>query len=108
MFRGVIAAARAHSGRGKPFDQALSDYLAAWTERDILAYQQRFDEVHAALYRWDMCGPPPTSSGAAVPTMASSTSGPGSSRRATPGMRWRWLPRTAWPAIPLSPRTAPG
>jgi Protein of unknown function (DUF4240) len=54
MFWGVIAATRAHSGLGKPFDQALSDFLATWTERDILAYQQRFDELHAALYRWDM------------------------------------------------------
>jgi hypothetical protein len=54
MFWGVIATARAHSGPGKLFDQALSDYLATCTEQDVLAYQRRFDEVHAVLYRWDM------------------------------------------------------
>jgi hypothetical protein len=53
-FWGIIATARAQSGPGKPFHQALTDCLAAGTEQDILQYQDRFDELHAALYRWDV------------------------------------------------------
>jgi Protein of unknown function (DUF4240) len=50
----VIAAARAHSGPSEPFHQALIECLTAVAHPDILAYQQGFNEVHAALYRWDM------------------------------------------------------
>jgi Protein of unknown function (DUF4240) len=50
----IIDTAQAASGQGKPFDQALTDHLATRTQQDILEYQERFDEVHAALYRWDV------------------------------------------------------
>ncbi len=50
----IIDTARVSSGPGKPFDQALAGYLATRTQQDILQYQERFDEVHAALYRWDV------------------------------------------------------
>ena len=30
--------------------------MATRTRQDILQYQERFDEVHAALYRWDVWG----------------------------------------------------
>jgi hypothetical protein len=53
-FWDIIATARAQSGPGQPFHQALTDCLAAGTEQDILQYQDRFDDLHAALYRWDV------------------------------------------------------
>jgi hypothetical protein len=53
-FWGLIAAARAHSEPGTPFDQALTGHLATLTEQDILQYHERFDRLHAALYRWDV------------------------------------------------------
>jgi hypothetical protein len=52
-FWGVIEAARARSTLGMPFDQALVGYLATRPRQDILEFQQRFDQMHAALYRWD-------------------------------------------------------
>ncbi|MFI9163388.1 DUF4240 domain-containing protein [Kitasatospora aureofaciens] len=36
------------------FDQALVGLLAARPKREILEYQERFDELHGALYRWDV------------------------------------------------------
>jgi Protein of unknown function (DUF4240) len=53
-FWGIITTAQAHSGPDTPFDQALAGYLAACTPPDILQDQERFDELHAALYRWDV------------------------------------------------------
>ena len=53
-FWDIIATAQDQSGSGKPFHQSLTDCLAAGTEQDILQYQDRFDDLHAALYRWDM------------------------------------------------------
>jgi hypothetical protein len=53
-FWGIIAAARAQSGPGLPFDPALTDHLATLNEQDILGYHERFDRLHAALYRWDV------------------------------------------------------
>lgn len=53
-FWGIIATARAHSGPDKPFDQGLADCLAGCTPSEILRYQERFDQLHAALYRWDV------------------------------------------------------
>lgn len=50
----IIDTAQASSGQGKPFDQALTDHLATCTQQDILEYQERFGEMHAALYRWDV------------------------------------------------------
>ncbi|MFJ2513510.1 DUF4240 domain-containing protein [Streptomyces griseoviridis] len=39
---------------GSPFDEALVDVLAECPRREILEYAERFDEVHDALYRWDI------------------------------------------------------
>lgn len=53
-FWGIIATARTPSGPGKPFGQALTGHLATFNEQDILPYHDRFDQLHAALYRWDL------------------------------------------------------
>ena len=53
-FWDIIDAARASAGPGKPFHEALVDHLATRTRQDILQYQERFDEVHAALHLWDV------------------------------------------------------
>ncbi|WP_329177437.1 DUF4240 domain-containing protein [Streptomyces sp. NBC_01477] len=51
----LIETARSRSStEGGAFDQALVDLLAARSTREVLAYQERFDEVHGALYRWDV------------------------------------------------------
>jgi hypothetical protein len=53
-FWDIIDTAQASSGQGKPFDQALAGYLATRSLQDILEYQRWFDEMHTALYRWDV------------------------------------------------------
>ncbi|MFB8759849.1 DUF4240 domain-containing protein [Streptomyces nigra] len=53
-FWAVIEAARSAAGPDRPFADALVDELASRTEDEILRYQERFDEVHDALYRWDV------------------------------------------------------
>ncbi len=53
-FWDIIATAMAQNGPGTPFHQSLTDCLAAGAEQDILQYQERFDDLHAALYRWDV------------------------------------------------------
>lgn len=54
----VIESARAGGPDGKPgdkpFDEALVDLLAALSKEDILEFQTRFDEIHDAVYRWDV------------------------------------------------------
>lgn len=50
----IIETARARSRPGKPFHLALADCLAAGSVHDIMQHQERFDEVHAGLYRWDL------------------------------------------------------
>ncbi len=50
----IIDAARSASAPDGPFAEALVDELAARTKDDILRYQERFDDVHDAVYRWDM------------------------------------------------------
>jgi hypothetical protein len=39
---------------GRAFHEVLADLLAARTEQEILEYQEKFDEAHQALYRWDV------------------------------------------------------
>ncbi|MGH3195983.1 MAG: DUF4240 domain-containing protein [Streptosporangiaceae bacterium] len=53
-FWDITEAARARTGPGQPFDEALTGCLATRTQQDIQAYQEQFDQVHAALYRWDL------------------------------------------------------
>lgn len=53
-FWDVIEAAQAPAGESKPFHEALADHLATRTEQEILDYQEKFDEAHQALYRWDV------------------------------------------------------
>ncbi|MDF6044542.1 DUF4240 domain-containing protein [Streptomyces sp. JH14] len=50
----IIEAARSADGPDRPFAEALVDELAALTKDGILRYQERFDEVHDAVYRWDV------------------------------------------------------
>jgi hypothetical protein len=53
-FWDMTEAARARSGPGKPPGEALAGCLAARSRQDILDYQERFEEMRAALYRWDV------------------------------------------------------
>ncbi|MFI8791329.1 DUF4240 domain-containing protein [Streptomyces sp. NPDC055105] len=50
----IIEAARSASTADTPFVEALVDQLAVHGKDDILGYQERFDEVHDAVYRWDV------------------------------------------------------
>ncbi|MEW1700819.1 DUF4240 domain-containing protein [Streptomyces sp. NPDC091278] len=53
-FWGTIETARSAVTADKPFAEALVDELASRPKGDILRYQERFDEVHGAVYRWDV------------------------------------------------------
>ncbi|MFD8750199.1 DUF4240 domain-containing protein [Kitasatospora sp. NPDC059577] len=55
-FWNVVGVARAEScgSHGKAFAEALVDRLAGLSQEEILGYQERFDEVHGAVYRWDV------------------------------------------------------
>lgn len=56
-FWGIVESARsaaARPGTGQPFDAVLTDTLAVRPPRDILEFYARFDELHGALYRWDV------------------------------------------------------
>ncbi|WP_369185179.1 DUF4240 domain-containing protein [Streptomyces sp. Y1] len=48
----LIETARAAADR--PFDEALTDVLAGLPLDRILDYDERFDAVHASVYRWDV------------------------------------------------------
>ncbi|MEV0096000.1 DUF4240 domain-containing protein [Streptomyces sp. NPDC050738] len=50
----IIETARSVGGPDRPFAEALVDELAACTKDGILRYQERFDDVHDAVYRWDV------------------------------------------------------
>ncbi|MFF4694299.1 DUF4240 domain-containing protein [Streptomyces chattanoogensis] len=47
-------AASASGDPDQAFVSALIDRLAATSKQTILEYQQCFDQLHAAIYRWDM------------------------------------------------------
>ena len=53
-FWDVIETARRTGSQGGSFADALVDQLAGRSKQDILEYQERFDEVHDAVYRWDV------------------------------------------------------
>ncbi|MFI6944314.1 DUF4240 domain-containing protein [Streptomyces sp. NPDC050418] len=53
-FWDVIRAARSACTADRRFAEALRDELATRTKSDILSYQERFDELRAAVYRWDV------------------------------------------------------
>lgn len=50
----IIEAAQAQSQPDEPFDQTLAGQLSSRSPQDILQFQVRFDELHAAAYRWDI------------------------------------------------------
>ncbi|WP_042390418.1 DUF4240 domain-containing protein [Streptacidiphilus melanogenes] len=50
----IIDSARGRAGEGLAFAEALVEVLAARPPREILQYHERFEEFHAALYRWDL------------------------------------------------------
>ncbi|WP_329565043.1 DUF4240 domain-containing protein [Streptomyces sp. NBC_01361] len=54
-FWDVIEAARARAtSTGELFDEVLVNQLADRPRQEILEYAERFDELHDALYRWDV------------------------------------------------------
>jgi len=53
-FWDIIETARISAARGRPFDEALTEHLAALTQQDILEYYERFEKMHGALYRHDL------------------------------------------------------
>ncbi|MFI9760439.1 DUF4240 domain-containing protein [Streptomyces sp. NPDC051963] len=54
-FWNIIESARSSATiSGVLFDAALVELLAGGTPQEILEYAERFDEVHDALYRWDV------------------------------------------------------
>ncbi|MEU1710304.1 DUF4240 domain-containing protein [Streptomyces sp. NPDC005706] len=54
-FWDVIEAAQAGAATtGEPFDEVLVKRLAERPRQEILEYAERFDELHDALYRWDV------------------------------------------------------
>ncbi|MFF5161457.1 DUF4240 domain-containing protein [Streptomyces sp. NPDC000348] len=54
-FWDVIEAAQAGAAEtGEPFDEVLVKQLADRPRQEILEYAERFDELHDALYRWDV------------------------------------------------------
>ncbi|MYS23642.1 Protein of unknown function [Streptomyces sp. DvalAA-14] len=50
----LIETARSRATESGTFDEALVDLLALRSEREVLAYQERFEELLGALYRWDV------------------------------------------------------
>ncbi|MFE1291472.1 DUF4240 domain-containing protein [Streptomyces sp. NPDC058751] len=50
----TIEAARSAASADRPFAEVLADDLATRSKEDILRYQERFDEVSGAVYRWDV------------------------------------------------------
>ncbi|MFD3756342.1 DUF4240 domain-containing protein [Streptomyces sp. NPDC058622] len=54
-FWDIIEGARAGAaGAGEPLDEVLVKQLAERPTQTILEYAERFDELHDALYRWDV------------------------------------------------------
>ncbi|MGI5456226.1 DUF4240 domain-containing protein [Streptomyces sp. CA-249302] len=54
-FWSIIESARSSAAvSGVRFDEALVDLLTECPPKEILEYAERFDEVHDALYRWDV------------------------------------------------------
>ena len=51
----IIESARiSAAASGSPFDESLVDHLSGCPSQEILEYAERFDEVHGALYRWNV------------------------------------------------------
>ncbi|WP_327411592.1 DUF4240 domain-containing protein [Streptomyces sp. NBC_01233] len=51
----IIETARSEAAEaGEPFDEVLVNHLAGRRPQEILEYAERFDELHDALYRWDV------------------------------------------------------
>jgi hypothetical protein len=53
-FWAAISTARAACREGQPFHQALTGHLATLPPDDLVAYQARFRDLRARLYRWDV------------------------------------------------------
>lgn len=51
----IIESARTSAAAsGSPFDESLVDHLSGCSSQEVVEYAERFDEVHDALYRWDV------------------------------------------------------
>lgn len=61
----VVEAVRAGSSGqdGKEFVEAPVDQLERLSQEEILGCQERFDEAHDAVYRWDVWGRRPSRRG---------------------------------------------
>ncbi|MFF3148188.1 DUF4240 domain-containing protein [Streptomyces sp. NPDC057927] len=54
-FWDVIESVRSAAAEaGDPLDEELVKQLANGTQQEVLEYAERFDELHDALYRWDV------------------------------------------------------
>ncbi|MDQ0600946.1 hypothetical protein QF037_005291 [Streptomyces canus] len=53
-FWSIVETARSKTTEDLPFHEALVDLLARRSPQDILRYQERFDVLHGAIYRWDV------------------------------------------------------
>lgn len=53
-FWSIVGTARSMTTEDLPFHEALVDLLARRSPQDILRYQERFDALQGAVYRWDV------------------------------------------------------
>ncbi|MFF1293327.1 MULTISPECIES: DUF4240 domain-containing protein [unclassified Streptomyces] len=53
-FWSIVETARSRTTEDLPFHEALVDLLARRSPQDILRYQERFDALQGAVYRWDV------------------------------------------------------
>ncbi|MCX5333301.1 MULTISPECIES: DUF4240 domain-containing protein [unclassified Streptomyces] len=53
-FWSIVGTARSKTTEDLPFHEALVDLLARRSPQDILRYQERFDALRDAVYRWDV------------------------------------------------------
>ena len=53
-FWDIIETARKNTPVGASCADALVDQLASRSRQDILEYQERFDDAHGAIHRWDV------------------------------------------------------
>lgn len=53
-FWNIVETARSNTTDDLPFHEALVDLLARRSPLDILRYQERFEALRSAVYRWDV------------------------------------------------------
>jgi hypothetical protein len=53
-FWNIVETARSNTTEDLPFHEALVDLLARRSPQEILRYEERFDALSGAIYRWDV------------------------------------------------------